>query len=194
MLEGSRLPGVMPKNRSRLRLRRCHRRQLPHTGVSARLEPRVFPISMSPRLRTRPKSLHGLLINIDIDGHRPLSTPQRPLSLRGGNRCSCPLRDLAGGRGHRPSWVDCGPSRFAWPAVPMLCKRTFANRRRGSHQTGAFVPTSPGSHSSLSASTRAGLASSAIPDKVNDPIAVAMQSADAGFHHLSAGQGLANDH
>ena len=46
---------------------------------------------MSPRLRTSPKALHRLLINIDIDGRRPLSTPQRPLSLRGGNRCSCPL-------------------------------------------------------------------------------------------------------
>jgi len=59
------------------------------------------------------------------------------------------------------------PICLAW--VPMLCKRTFANRRRGSHQTGALVPTSSGAHSSLSASTRAGLASSAIPSKVKRP-------------------------
>jgi|SRR5271169_3858262 len=89
MLEGSHLPGVMPKNQSRLWLRRCHRRQLPHTGVSARLEPLAFPYQHEPRVRTCPKSLHRLLTN--IDGHRPLSTPQRPLSLRGGNRSSCPL-------------------------------------------------------------------------------------------------------
>ena len=48
MLEGSRLRGVMPKNHSRLWLRRCHCRQLPHTGVSARLEPLAFPYQHEP--------------------------------------------------------------------------------------------------------------------------------------------------
>jgi hypothetical protein len=48
MLEGSRLRGVMPKNHSPLWLRRCHRRQLPHTGVSACLEPLAFPYQHEP--------------------------------------------------------------------------------------------------------------------------------------------------
>ena len=48
MLEGSRLRGVMPKNHSRLWLRRCHCRQLPHTGVSARLAPLAFPYQHEP--------------------------------------------------------------------------------------------------------------------------------------------------
>jgi hypothetical protein len=63
-------------------------------------------MSMSPRLRTWPKALHRLLINIDIDGRRPLSTPQRPLSLRGGNRSSCPLSDLRADRFERLSRVE----------------------------------------------------------------------------------------
>jgi hypothetical protein len=48
----------MPKNHSRLWLRRCHRRQLPHTGVSARLEPLASRISMSPaqNLNEKPTS------------------------------------------------------------------------------------------------------------------------------------------
>ena len=37
----------------------------------------------------------------------------------------------------------------------------------------------------LAAGATEGLASSAIPDKVNDPIAVAAQWADAGFRHLT---------
>ena len=48
MLEGSHLRGVMPKNQSRLWLRRCHRRQHPHTGVSVRLEPLAFPYQHEP--------------------------------------------------------------------------------------------------------------------------------------------------
>jgi hypothetical protein len=39
----SRLRGVMPRNKSRLWLRRCHRRQLPHARMSASLEPLPFP-------------------------------------------------------------------------------------------------------------------------------------------------------
>jgi hypothetical protein len=56
MLEGSRLRGVMPKNQSRLWLRRCHRRQLPHTGVSVRLEPLAFPYQHEPPPEPDPKA------------------------------------------------------------------------------------------------------------------------------------------
>ena len=56
MLEESHLPGVMPKSQSHLWLRRCHRRQLPHTGVSARLEPLTFPYQSEPRLELDPKA------------------------------------------------------------------------------------------------------------------------------------------
>jgi hypothetical protein len=47
---------LCPKNQSRLWLRRCHRRQLPHTGVSARLEPLAFPYQHEPRLEPDPKA------------------------------------------------------------------------------------------------------------------------------------------
>ena len=40
--------GRYTENQSRLWLRRCHRRQLPHTGVSARLEPLAFPYQHEP--------------------------------------------------------------------------------------------------------------------------------------------------
>src|ERR1700686_1918979 len=66
----------------------------------------------------------------------------------------------------------------------MLCKRTFADRRRGSHQNRCIRANKFRFAFSLSASTRAGLASPAIPDKVNEPVAVAAQSADGGFSPL----------
>src|SRR6202022_3820086 len=68
----------------------------------------------------------------------------------------------------------------------MLCKRTFAGLRRGSHQNGRIRANKFRFAFSLSASTRAGLASLAIPDKVNEPIAVAAQSGDGGFSPLRA--------
>src|ERR1700730_4001534 len=70
---------------------------------------------MSPRLRTWPKALHRLLINIDIDGRRPLSTPQRPLSLRGGNRSSCPKAVIA--RSGATKQSRCPRLRFVWIAT-----------------------------------------------------------------------------
>jgi ABC-type amino acid transport substrate-binding protein len=45
-----------------------------------------------------------LLIN--IDGHGPLSTSQRPLSLHGGNRSSCPSTDLR--------WRSTSERRSLW--------------------------------------------------------------------------------
>jgi hypothetical protein len=44
------LRDVMPKNQSRLWLRRGHHRQLPHARMSARLEPLAFPYRREPRL------------------------------------------------------------------------------------------------------------------------------------------------
>ena len=48
--------GRHTENQSCLWLRRCHRRQLPHMGVSARSEPLAFRISLSPRLEIDPKA------------------------------------------------------------------------------------------------------------------------------------------
>ena len=94
MLEGSHLPGVMPKNRSRLRLRRCHRRQLPHTGVSARLGPRAFPYQHEPP----PKNLPQKPTSPTHQHRRPpfAFDPTRPLSLRGRNGSSCPIPVIPG--------------------------------------------------------------------------------------------------
>lgn len=54
MLEGP--EGKLPmrryaENESRLWLRGCHRRQLAHTGISARLEPLTFPDQHEPPLK-----------------------------------------------------------------------------------------------------------------------------------------------
>jgi hypothetical protein len=62
-------------------------------------------------------------------------------------------------------------------------KQTFADRRRGSHQNGCIRANKFRFAFSLRASMRADLASPTIPDKVNEPIAAAAQSADGGFHH-----------
>jgi hypothetical protein len=81
-----------------------HRRQLPHTAVSARLEPLAFPYQHEPspkNLTQKPTSP-----TLNIDGHRPLSTPQRPLSLCSGNRSSCPIARVHCSPSRRSRWAE----------------------------------------------------------------------------------------
>jgi hypothetical protein len=69
-------------------------------SVSADLDPRLDAQTVDrPRTLSCSRCARGRRRNsshINIYGHGPLSTPQRPLSLRGGNRSSCPLRDFPG--------------------------------------------------------------------------------------------------
>ncbi len=89
----------MPKNRSRLWLRRRHRRQLPHTGVSARLEALAFPYQHEPPPKnltqkpTSPTHQHRLppsafdpTTAAQPSRREPLFMPLSSRCLRGGKR------------------------------------------------------------------------------------------------------------
>lgn len=94
---------------------------------------RNTPLPTPSRLGPRPGlGLGGDVGEADLELERPNLAPLPTIVSVSGVDGQCPLRDLAGGRGHRPSWVDCRHS-------PILCRS--ARSRRKSYSVTARLKT-----------------------------------------------------